>query len=67
MESKKFILNNLLNKINSLDFPTNLSKEKMNITHRNFANIIGKDIKSERNINVHSEERKNELKFKLKQ
>ena len=67
MESKKFILNNLLNKTNSLDFPTNLSKEKMNITHRNFANIIGKDIKSERNINVHSEERKNELKFKLKQ
>ena len=66
MESKKFIINNLLNKINSLDSTTNFPKEKMNITHRYFANKIEKEIKSERNINIFSEERKNELKFKLK-
>ena len=66
MESKKFILNNLLNKNNTLDSHRDFTKEKMNITHRNFFNIIEKDIKSERNINRLSEERKNELKFKLK-
>ena len=66
MESKKFILNNLLNKNNTLDSHRDFTKGKMNITHRNFFNIIEKDIKSERNINRLSEERKNELKFKLK-
>jgi len=66
MESKKFILNNLLNKNNTLDSHRDFTKGKMNITHRNIFNIIEKDIKSERNINRLSEERKNELKFKLK-
>ena len=66
MESKKFILNNLLNKNNTLDSHRDFTKGKMNITDRNFFNIIEKDIKSERNINRLSEERKNELKFKLK-
>ena len=66
MESKKLILNNLLNKNNTLDSHRDFTKGKMNITHRNIFNIIEKDIKSERNINRLSEERKNELKFKLK-
>ena len=66
MESKKFILNNLLNKNYTLDSHRDFTKGKMNITHRNIFNIIEKDIKSERNINRLSEERKNELKFKLK-